>query len=170
MRGGQIDHNKGKGGDTEDVVSLYQSSKVIVEDNHFEGTNWTSHSSSGIALGDGGGSNNIARRNTLVNIGQVGVYIAGGTNNQILNNTIYGGRVPDRTSGSMSRTTRAARAAGMTSRAIASTSASRTASERLLGGRRLRIGLGLGNDFSAPLSLSKLARSPVSAVRVWPPE
>jgi parallel beta-helix repeat protein len=91
VQGGKIDHNKGKGGDTEDVISLFQTSKVIVEDNHFEGTNWTSHSSSGIALGDGGGSNNIARRNTLVNIGQVGAYIAGGTNNQILNNKIYGG-------------------------------------------------------------------------------
>ena len=91
VQGGKIDHNKGKGGDTEDVISLFQTSRVIVEDNHFEGTNWKSDSSSGIALGDGGGSNNIARRNKLVNIGQVGIYIAGGTNNQILNNKIYGG-------------------------------------------------------------------------------
>ena len=90
VRGGLIDHNKGKGGDTEDVVSLYRSSNVIVEDNHFEGTNWESASSSGIALGDGGGSNNVARRNKLVNIGAVGIFIAGGTNNQILSNTIYG--------------------------------------------------------------------------------
>ena len=90
VTGGLIDHNKGKGGDTEDVISLYHSSKVIVEDNHFEGTNWTSSSGSGIAIGDGGGSNNIARRNKLTNIGQVGIYIAGGVNNQILNNTVYG--------------------------------------------------------------------------------
>ena len=90
VTGGLIDHNKGKGGDTEDVISLYHSSKVVVQYNHFEGTNWSSGSSSGIAIGDGGGSNNIARHNTLVNIGQVGVYIAGGTNNQILSNTIYG--------------------------------------------------------------------------------
>jgi hypothetical protein len=91
VNGGLIDHNKGKGGDTEDVVSLYRSSNVIVEDNHFEGTNWESQSSSGIALGDGGGSNNVARRNKLVNIGAVGIFIAGGTNNKILSNTIYGG-------------------------------------------------------------------------------
>ena len=90
VTGGLIDHNKGKGGDTEDVVSLYRSSSVIVEDNQFEGTNWTSPSGSGIAIGDGGGSNNIARRNKLLNIGQVGVHIAGGTNNRIDSNIIYG--------------------------------------------------------------------------------
>lgn len=90
VNGGLIDHNKGKGGDTEDVVSLHRSSNVVVEDNHFEGTNWTSTSGSGIALADGGSSNNVARRNTLVNIGQVGIFIAGGTNNKILDNVVYG--------------------------------------------------------------------------------
>ena len=90
VNGGLIDHNKGSGGDTEDVISLFHSSNVVVEDNRFEGTNWTSGSGSGIALGDGGGSNNTARRNKLLNIGQVGIYIAGGSNNKILDNTIYG--------------------------------------------------------------------------------
>ena len=85
-----IDHNKGKGGDTEDVVSVYQSSHVVVEDNHFEGTNWTSGSGSGIALSDSGGGHNIARRNILVNIGQVGIFIAGGVDNQIVDNIIFG--------------------------------------------------------------------------------
>ena len=90
VNGGLISHNKGKGGDTEDVVSLYHTSNVIVEDNRFEGTNWYSTSSSGIALSDGSSSHNIARRNILVNIGQVGIFIAGGVGNQILNNVIYG--------------------------------------------------------------------------------
>lgn len=90
VNGGLIDHNKGKGGDTEDVISLYKTSNVVVEDNHFEGTNWTSTSGSGIALSDGGGSNNIARRNKLLNIGQVGIFIASGTNNKIQDNIIYG--------------------------------------------------------------------------------
>ena len=94
VRGGLIDHNKGIGGDTEDVVSLYASSGIVVEDNHFQGTNWESRSSSGIAIGDGGGSNNIARRNKLVNIGQVGMFIAGGTNNKILSNVIFGEQRP----------------------------------------------------------------------------
>ena len=88
--GGLIDHNKGKGGDTEDIVSIYESDNIIVEDNHFEGTNWTSASGSGIALSDGGGSANIARRNILVNPGQVGAFIAGGVNNRIENNIIIG--------------------------------------------------------------------------------
>jgi hypothetical protein len=90
VAGGLIDHNKGKGGDTEDIVSIYQSDHVSVEDNRFEGTNWTSGSGSGIALSDGGGSFNVAQRNILVNPGQVGIFIAGGTNNKILDNTIYG--------------------------------------------------------------------------------
>jgi len=90
VSGGVVARNKGKGGDTEDVVSLYHSSNVVVEDNHFEGTNWSSSSGSGIALADGASSNNIARRNTLVNIGQVGIFIAGGTNNKIQDNVIYG--------------------------------------------------------------------------------
>jgi parallel beta-helix repeat protein len=90
VTGGLIDHNKGKGGDTEDVISLFHSSSIKVTYNHFEGTNWTSSSGSGIAMGDGGGSNNLAQHNKIVNIGQVGIYIAGGKNNRILNNTIYG--------------------------------------------------------------------------------
>ena len=90
VNGGLIDHNKGRGGDTEDVVSLHKSSNIIVEDNHFEGTNWVSTSSSGIALGDAGGSGNVARRNKLLNIGQVGIFISGGSNHRMENNVIYG--------------------------------------------------------------------------------
>lgn len=90
VTGGLIARNKGKGGDTEDIVSIYKSSNVTVEDNHFEGTNWSSGSGSGIALGDDGGSGNIARRNVLVNPGQVGAFIAGGTNHTIIDNIIIG--------------------------------------------------------------------------------
>ena len=90
VAGGLIARNKGKGGDTEDIVSVYQSDHVTVEDNHFEGTNWTSGSGSGIALSDGGGSYNVAQRNILVNPGQVGIFIAGGTNNKIVDNIIIG--------------------------------------------------------------------------------
>lgn len=83
-----IARNKGKGGDTEDIVSVYASRDCIVEDNHFEGTNWTSGSGSGIALGDAAGSGNIARRNKLLTPGQVGIFIAGGTNSRIEDNVI----------------------------------------------------------------------------------
>ena len=95
VRGGYIGNNKGRGGDTEDIVSLHDSggttaAPLIVEDNHFEGTTWTSDSGSGIALGDGGSTHSIARRNTLLNPGQVGIFIAGGTANAILDNVVYG--------------------------------------------------------------------------------
>ena len=95
VQGGYIGHNKGRGGDTEDIVSLHDSggaeaAPLIVEQNHFEGTNWTSESGSGIALGDGGSTYSIARDNTLLNPGQVGIFIAGGTNHQILDNVVYG--------------------------------------------------------------------------------
>ena len=92
VTGGLIDHNKGIGGDTEDIVSIYQSSHVTVSNNHLQGTNWTSTSGSGIALSDGGGSYNVASNNVLLNPGQVGIFTAGGTNNSILNNIIYGAR------------------------------------------------------------------------------
>jgi hypothetical protein len=94
---GLIANNKGKGGDTEDIVSMYQSggtasSPFVIEYNQFEGTNWTSTSGSGIALGDGASTYSIARNNILLNVGQVGLFIAGGLNHKILNNTVYGER------------------------------------------------------------------------------
>ena len=95
VHGGYIGNNKGRGGDTEDIVSLHNSggtaaAPLVVEQNHFEGTNWTSDSGSGIALGDGGSTHSIARGNTLLNPGQVGIFIAGGTDNEILDNIVYG--------------------------------------------------------------------------------
>lgn len=95
VRVGYIGHNKGRGGDTEDIVNLHDSGgtpdePLYVEDNHFEGVDWISQSGSGIALGDGGSAYSIARNNVLLNPGQVGIFIAGGTNNKILDNVIYG--------------------------------------------------------------------------------
>jgi hypothetical protein len=92
---GYIGNNKGKGGDTEDIVSLFRSGgtaddPLIVEHNHFEGTDWTSQSGSGIALGDGESSYSIARDNVLLNVGQAGIFIAGGTNHKIIDNVILG--------------------------------------------------------------------------------
>jgi hypothetical protein len=99
VEGGYIGHNKGRGGDTEDIISLHASAgtaaePLYVEDNHFEGTDWTSDSGSGIALGDSGSDHSIARNNTLLDPGQVGIFIAGGTNNAILDNVIYGRQRP----------------------------------------------------------------------------
>jgi hypothetical protein len=92
---GYIGHNKGRGGDTEDIVSLFRSGgtaadPLIVEENQFEGIDWTSVSGSGIALGDGESSHTIARGNTLLNVGQAGIFIAGGTDHKILDNIVIG--------------------------------------------------------------------------------
>lgn len=99
VTGGTIADNKGKGGDTEDIVSMYESggrsgAPFLIERNHFQGTDWTSTSGSGIALGDGTSSYSIVRDNILLNVGQVGAFIAGGTNHKILDNVIYGEQRP----------------------------------------------------------------------------
>ena len=99
VQGGLIRQNKGKGGDTEDIISLFKSGgtaedPLVVEDNHFQGTDWVSDSSSGIALGDSTSSHSIARNNILLNPGQAGIFIAGGTDHQILGNIIYGEQRP----------------------------------------------------------------------------
>lgn len=90
VAGGLVARNVGTGGDTEDIVSVYDSDDVIVEDNRFEGTSWTSRSGSGIALGDGGSSRGIARRNVLLNPGQAGIFIGGGIDNAIIDNVVIG--------------------------------------------------------------------------------
>lgn len=94
--GGSIHNNKGIGGDTEDIVSIYKSggasatSPLVIENNAFQGSNWTSTSGSGLMLGDGGGSHIVARNNTLVNPGQVGIGVSGGTDIHVTGNTVYG--------------------------------------------------------------------------------
>ena len=96
--GGYIAYNKGIGGNTEDMISLYRSggasssSPLIVEHNAFEGTNWSSGSGSGTMSGDAGGSHIVVRYNTFLNPAQVGIGVPGGTDIHILNNTIYGGQ------------------------------------------------------------------------------
>lgn len=99
VTGGFISHNKGKGGDTEDIVSLFRTggtheAPFVVEYNHFQGVDWVSRSGSGIALGDSTSSHSVARYNILLNPGQAGIFIAGGTDHQIIGNTIYGEQRP----------------------------------------------------------------------------
>jgi len=95
VSGGLIQHNKGRCGDTEDIISVYSSDNITIEDNQLEGVftdsgtpntrnwclAWKSNSGTGIIIGDGQGTGNIARNNVVVNPGQVGIAIAGGTNN-----------------------------------------------------------------------------------------
>jgi hypothetical protein len=95
--GGEIYHNKGIGGDTEDIVSLYRSggspaAPLLVANNQFQGTNWSSGSGSGMMLGDAGGAYITVRDNILVSPGQVGIGVPGGSHIRILDNILYGAR------------------------------------------------------------------------------
>ncbi len=96
--GGYIGQNKGVGGNTEDLISIYKSggasaaSPLIIERNAFQGTTWTSGSGSGLMLGDAGGAHIIARNNRLLSPGQVGIGVPSGTDIHITGNIIYGAK------------------------------------------------------------------------------
>jgi len=102
VSGGYIGHNKGRCGDTEDIVSIYASSNVVAEYNHFEGVYvsspgclaWSSGSGTAIITGDGTGTGNIIRNNIAVNPGQVGLAIAGGSGHRIADNIVIGQQHP----------------------------------------------------------------------------
>ncbi len=80
----------------EDAISLYMSngtaySPITVKNNHIRGGG-PSKTGGGIALGDAGGSHQLVENNILVNPGQYGIGVAGGTDMQVLNNKIYATR------------------------------------------------------------------------------
>ncbi|MFD0831400.1 right-handed parallel beta-helix repeat-containing protein [Mucilaginibacter boryungensis] len=80
----------------EDAISLYSSngtaaSPITVKNNRIRGGG-PSKTGGGIALGDAGGSHQLVENNLLVNPGQYGIGVAGGTDMQILNNKIYAKR------------------------------------------------------------------------------
>lgn len=96
--GNKIMHNRlenimGKS-NPEDAINIFQSngtseSPIAVAYNRIRGGG-PSTTGGGIALGDGGGSYQAAYENILVNPGQYGMGIAGGSYMSILNNKIYG--------------------------------------------------------------------------------
>ena len=82
----------------EDGISLYDSSgtsasPIVISGNKLTGGG-PSVSGGGIMLGDGGGSYQVAKNNVLINPGQYGMAIAGGNNQQLLNNTIFSKQLP----------------------------------------------------------------------------
>ena len=77
----------------QDAINMYMTngtsaSPVTISGNWIRGGG-PSTIGGGIMLGDNGGSYQIAENNNLVNPGQYGVAVAGGTNMQILNNQIF---------------------------------------------------------------------------------
>lgn len=96
--GSSVTNNKGENifGQSlaEDAISMYQSngtasSPIMISGNWIRGGG-PSASGGGIMLGDNGGSYLTAQNNILVNPGEYGMAIAGGSHNSIVNNTIYG--------------------------------------------------------------------------------
>jgi hypothetical protein len=96
--GNSISNNVGESvvhaNNAEDLINIFQSngtpgSPIIVSHNEFNGSG-DSHSGGGIALGDKGGSYIVAENNILVNPGQYGMAIAGGSHISMLNNVVYG--------------------------------------------------------------------------------
>lgn len=78
----------------EDAISLYQSygtaaSPILVNGNQIRGGG-PSTSGGGIMLGDNGGDYQIADGNSLVNPGQFGLAISGGSHNSLTNDLVFG--------------------------------------------------------------------------------
>jgi len=96
--GNSVSHNKGENilgsSYAEDAINMYQSNGTAASPIKISG-NWIrgggpSNSGGGIMLGDNGGSNQVASDNILINPGEYGIAIAGGDNNKLINNVIYG--------------------------------------------------------------------------------
>jgi parallel beta-helix repeat protein len=80
----------------EDAISIYESngtaaSPITINGNEIRGGG-PSTSGGGIMIGDSGGSYITANGNTLVNPGQYGIAISGGSHNAITNNIVYGAK------------------------------------------------------------------------------
>lgn len=93
-----VSYNKGENifgkGKPEDCINLYKSNGTTASPIKVIG-NWIrgggpSGSGGGIMLGDNGGSYQIAKDNILVNPGEYGMAIAGGSHISLVNNLIYG--------------------------------------------------------------------------------
>lgn len=78
---------------TEDLVTTYQSQgtaagPILIQGNCLKGGG-PSQSGGGIMVGDQGGKYITAQNNTLINVGQYSIAIAGGHYNKLLNNKVY---------------------------------------------------------------------------------
>lgn len=100
--GNEISDNKGENfsgeSNPEDLISMFKSSgtaasPIRIKNNMFRGGG-PSTSGGGIVLGDYGGRFIIAENNTLLNPGQYGMAVAGGSDMTILNNKIYARQQP----------------------------------------------------------------------------
>jgi parallel beta-helix repeat protein len=91
-------HNQEGSSETEDSISIYESSgtessPLVVEGNLIS-QGGSSRSGSGILVGDNGGSHVVVRGNTLINPGQVGIGVAGGQNISVVDNLVVSEAFP----------------------------------------------------------------------------
>lgn len=100
--GNEVSGNKGENfageSDPEDLISMFKSSgtaasPILIKNNMFRGGG-PSLSGGGIVLGDYGGSYMIAEGNTLLDPGQYGMAVAGGSNMTMINNKIFAKQQP----------------------------------------------------------------------------
>lgn len=101
---GGIRHVWAKGGDTEDMISIYKSGgtdathPLVIEDVHLASPDtstpqlqaWGSDSGTGINLADGGGHDIVLRNSTIKTAGQVGVQLNEPTRVVVTGVTVYG--------------------------------------------------------------------------------
>lgn len=100
--GNRISGNSGQnilgGSNAEDFVSIYKSSGTSGSPLRITGNSFRnggpSSSGSGIMVGDRGGSNIVVKGNTLINPGQAGIGVPGGTNIRVLDNVVYSAAHP----------------------------------------------------------------------------
>lgn len=96
--GGEVTNCKGENfdgeSDPEDMINCYGSSNIVIKGNMFRGgkIGGPSTSGGGIIVGDNGGKNCTIENNTLLNPGNYGCAVAGGSFNKIINNKIYSER------------------------------------------------------------------------------
>jgi len=92
---------KALGGDTEDVISVFQSGGIdaahplVIENVHLEhpltgSLAWSSDSGTCINLADAGGHDIILRNSTFLNCGAVGIQMNEPTRVKVVNNIVYG--------------------------------------------------------------------------------
>lgn len=93
---GNIGVNEPGHSNPEDAINIYQShgtpeDPIRIEDNRIRGGG-PSASGGGILVGDSGGSFISVKGNQLVDPGQYGIAVAGGSNVELINNQVYGRR------------------------------------------------------------------------------
>jgi hypothetical protein len=102
---GGIRNVRAFGGDTEDMISIFRSGGVdaahplVIENNRLESPlsgslAWSSGSGTCINLADAGGHDIVARNNTLLNCGAVGLQLNEPTRVRAVNNLVYGAARP----------------------------------------------------------------------------